>query len=339
MALNRFDAGIVTRTKGQNVIARAAYNARECLTDDRTAEQKDYREKGGLEWSGIFAPKGAPEWVQDRQALWNAVEEREDRSTRPDQAQLARDFKLSIPHELDQEQRKRLVTDFAREMSRKGMVIDVAIHAPDEHNHKKNYHVHMLLTLREIDHEGFGNKVRAWNKVEELEKWKERWSELGARYLERAGFDKEAERYRVGHKTLKEQRKFAIARGDREYADILDREPTIPVGPAGKAMERERGIVTPRARRLAKIVARNEAKAKDRIMGKDRPAPAPAIIKSLPGKFAGLSHTVSDAIDSLFNPHMTTDRKIQAEESRLDREHDANETARRRQAELERDRD
>jgi hypothetical protein len=175
--------------------------------------------------------------------LWNAVERREDQSTRPDQAQLARDLKIALPYELDEGQRRRLVKDFAREMAEKGMIVDVAIHAPDERNDERNFHAHVLLTMREVTADGFGNKVREWNRETELLEWKERWSELGARHLERAGLEREAERFRVGHLTLEKQRDAAFKRGDYAYANELDREPAKHMGPHAAAMER-RGVET-----------------------------------------------------------------------------------------------
>ena len=42
MAIYRFSASIVSRGAGQSVIAKAAYNAREKLRDERTGELKDY---------------------------------------------------------------------------------------------------------------------------------------------------------------------------------------------------------------------------------------------------------------------------------------------------------
>jgi hypothetical protein len=201
----------VSRGKGQSVIARAAYIAREKLRDERTNGVKDYRYLGEPEWQEIFAPDQAPDWALDREKLWNAVERREDESTRPDQAQLARDFKIALPYELDVDQRRALVHDFAREMAEKGMVVDVAIHRPDADDDPRNFHVHMLLTMREISPEGFGKKVREWNHDTELEQWKERWSELGAHHLERPGFELEAERFRVGHFTLQKQREAAYS--------------------------------------------------------------------------------------------------------------------------------
>jgi hypothetical protein len=162
---------------------------------------------------------------------------------------------------LNREQRAELVKDFAAEMARKGMVVDVAIHAPDARNDERNFHVHMLLTMREITPEGFGNKVREWNRDTELEQWKERWSELGASHLERAGFYQEAERFRVGHLTLEKQREAAHQRGDYEWAKELDREPTKHMGPQATAME-EQGIRTRKGDQNREIEQRNHLRAR-----------------------------------------------------------------------------
>ncbi len=95
------EAGLVKRSEGHNVVARAAYNARERLVDERTNQVYDYRYLGETEWKGIFDPEHAPDSVLNRERLWNAAERREDQSTRPDQAQLARDFKIALPFELN----------------------------------------------------------------------------------------------------------------------------------------------------------------------------------------------------------------------------------------------
>lgn len=321
MALNNFDASVVTRSKGQNVIARAAYNAREALRDERTGESKDYSKKPGLEWNGIFAPKNTPAWLLDRGRLWNEIERCEDRSTRPDQAQLARDFKIALPHELNADQRRQLVTDFARELSRKGMILDVAIHRPDPHSDERNFHVHMLVTMREVTPDGFGNKVRAWNKPQELVKWKERWSQLGARYLERAGFAQEAERFRVGHLTLKEQRKHATRRGDNEWADSLDRNPTTHLGSHAAAMER-RGILTESGALNREIKAQNRLVAglKHELGRIDTLiAQAPSFrLPSGPGKVSlrgitSITDSFSNALESLLSPKLTPQQQREAD--------------------------
>jgi hypothetical protein len=150
-------------------------------------------------------------------------------------------------------------------MAQKGMVVDVAIHAPDAKNDERNFHVHMLLTMRELTPEGFGNKVRAWNKDTELLAWREKWSELGANHLERAGFALEADRFRVGHLTLQRQREAAVQRGDHEWAEALDRTPGKHMGPHASAMEKQ-GIPTEKGEINREIKERNDARAKERSL-------------------------------------------------------------------------
>ena len=98
-----------------------------------------------IEFEGIYAPKDAPEWAQDRNRLWNEAERAE---TRKD-AQLAREIEVGLPHELTAEQRRWLVQDFVREQFvRKGYAVDVAIHAPDKESDARNYHAHILIAER-----------------------------------------------------------------------------------------------------------------------------------------------------------------------------------------------
>ena len=237
-ALNWFEAGLVKRSEGHNVIARAAYNARERLVDERTNQVYDYRHLGEAEWKGVFGPEHAPDWSVEHERLWNAIERREDQSTRPDQAQLARDFKIALPFELNAGQRLALTKDFAEYMAHKGMVVEVAVHAPHAHNDERNHHVHMLLTMREIGPDGFGNKVREWNQTAEFNRWTERWSELGAEHLERAGFRNEAERFKVGHLSRSERARLAHARGDMAHFEQLLNEPQRHRGPEASGMEK-----------------------------------------------------------------------------------------------------
>jgi len=270
MAQYRFSAKIVSRGAGQSVIAKAAYNAREALRDERTGEVKDYSRAKGLEFSGIFAPQNAPDWMRDRAKLWNAVELQEDGTTRRSTAQLARNVELNLPHELNADQRRQLVRDFVREQFvRDGMVADVAIHAPDRHSDERNYHAHILLTLREIEGDGFSpDKARHWNSKEVNLRWREKWAELGARYLERAGFKQEAERYSYAHFSLEKQATIALERGDLEHAEALDREATKHKGPHVVAMER-RGIDTERSQTHNETVEANKLRAELREVEKE----------------------------------------------------------------------
>ena len=99
--------------------------------------------------------------MRDRAALWNGVEAAEKRKD----AQLARDITLALPHELTPAQRLALVRGFiASAFVALGMVADIAIHAPCRRDaDARNHHAHILLTMRAIEGDGFGAKVRAWN--------------------------------------------------------------------------------------------------------------------------------------------------------------------------------
>ena len=101
------------------------------------------------------------------------------------------------------------------------MVADVAWH--DEGG--RNPHAHILLTMRQIDHEDFGPKVKAWNDKKTLVGWREAWADCANRALEAHGSPE-----RIDHRTLEAQRIDAEARGDREAALRLDRPPTVHRG-------------------------------------------------------------------------------------------------------------
>jgi hypothetical protein len=250
MAIFHLSAKTVSRGKGQSAIAKAAYNAREKLRDERTGELKDYSRAAGVVFSAIFAPKDCPAWARDRSKLWNEVERAEKRKD----AQLAREITLGLPHELTADQRRQLVTDFVREQFvRKGMIADVNIHTPGGKGDDRNHHAHILLTMREINPNGFGPKAREWNSREQIEKWREGWERTQNRYLERHGHDA-----RVDRRTLE--------------AQGIDREPTTHLGPHASAMEQQKGIETERGKihRGAHTAEQETAKLKRELAAVER---------------------------------------------------------------------
>ncbi len=230
MAAYHCTAKVVSRSKGQSAIAKAAYNARARLVDEQTGELKNYTRKAEhVLFSGIFAPKDAPEWTRDRQQLWNRAEGAENRKN----SQLAREVEIALPHELSQQQREWLLKDFVREnFMRVGMVADVNMHGPHPDGDQRNVHAHILLTTRRIEGDGFAaDKAREWNDKALYNQWREDLAEKGAKALERAGFEIEAERWRYGHLTNREQQLHAINRGDMEFAQAKGREPSKHLGP------------------------------------------------------------------------------------------------------------
>jgi len=89
-------AKVISRAKGQSIVAAAAYRASESLEDERYGVTQDYTRKEGVEHSEILLPEGAPGWMADRQRLWNQVEATERRKD----AQLARELEIGLPLEL-----------------------------------------------------------------------------------------------------------------------------------------------------------------------------------------------------------------------------------------------
>ena len=105
------------------------------------------QKKQGLVWQEVFLPEYAPQEWQDREKLWNAVEEVE---TAKD-SRLAREFVVALPIELSREQQIELLQEFIREQFvADGMCADAAIHDTDGHNP----HAHILLTVRPLDEQG-----------------------------------------------------------------------------------------------------------------------------------------------------------------------------------------
>src|SRR5579871_4922168 len=120
MAIYRLEAKIVTRGSGHSAVAAAAYRTGSKIRDERTEKIHDYssRTKGFVQ-SVILRPENAPDWTAKTGSLWNEVERSEKRKD----AQLAREFILAVPRELDDKQQFELAVGWAqRELVSKGMV-------------------------------------------------------------------------------------------------------------------------------------------------------------------------------------------------------------------------
>lgn len=197
--------------------------------DERTGAVHDYTRKSDIQHSEIMAPEGAPDWSLDRPALWNAVESAERRKD----AQVAREVQLALPRELDSDAQVALVRTFVRdEFVALGMVADFSLHDHVARDGGEQPHAHVMLTMRSIDGEGFGLKVREWNSDELLVHWREQWAQRANAQLAEAGVDA-----RIDHRSLAAQREEALAyaaiepEGDRRdalevRAAEMDREPS-----------------------------------------------------------------------------------------------------------------
>ena len=147
MAIYHLEAKVVSRGAGRSAVAASAYLSCSRLYNDYDGIQHDYTKKQGLVWHQIFLPEYALQEWQNREKLWNAVEEVE---TAKD-SRLAREFVVALPIELNREQHIELLQDFIREQFvSDGMCADAAIHDTDGHNP----HAHILLTVRPLDEQG-----------------------------------------------------------------------------------------------------------------------------------------------------------------------------------------
>ena len=147
MAIYHLEAKVVSRGAGRSAVAASAYLSCSHLYNDYDGVQHDYTRKQGLVWRRVFLPEYAPQEWQDREKLWNAVEEVE---TAKD-SRLAREFVVALPIKLNREEQIELLQEFVREQFvADGMCADAAIHDTDGHNP----HAHILLTVRPLDERG-----------------------------------------------------------------------------------------------------------------------------------------------------------------------------------------
>lgn len=213
MASYHLSVKTIKRSAGRSATAAAAYRAGCEIACEREGRVHDYRRKLGVEEAFILAPEDAPDWAQDRAALWNVAEARETRAN----SVTAREWELALPAELDAAERRLLVAGFARELvARYGVAADVAIHAPHREGDQRNHHAHVLTTTRVLTAEGLTDKTRVLDAKAtggpEIEAMRARWAELQNLALERQGHELRAEE--------------------------LDRAPEIKLGPAASAIER-----------------------------------------------------------------------------------------------------
>ena len=149
MAIYHLEAKVVSRGAGRSACAASAYLSCSHILNDYDGVQHDYTRKQGLVWQEVFLPDMAPPAWQDREVLWNAVEENE----KTKDSRLAREFVVALPIELSLEQWQTLLTDFVQnQFVADGMCADLAIHDPDPPGH--NPHAHILLTVRPLDESG-----------------------------------------------------------------------------------------------------------------------------------------------------------------------------------------
>lgn len=222
---------VISRASGRSAVRAASYRSAEKLFDERAQQVCDYTRKQHVKHTEISAPAHAPDWMRDRDQLHNGIEAKERRKD----AQLLREGIKVIPRGLDDQQQIAYVRGYVQEaFVAKGMVADWSIHESPSVDGQTNPHAHILLTMREIEGDGFGKKNRDWNSTETLMEWRG----LSEKHAN-AALEKAQRPERVDY------------RPNREKSP--DRKPEPKLGPKVAGLERrgirtERGDAVPRFR-------------------------------------------------------------------------------------------
>jgi hypothetical protein len=266
MAIYHCSVKNISRSGGKSAVASASYRAGEKLEDRETGLTHDYTNKKEVAYSEIILCENAPREYQDRETLWNAVEEVEKQSN----ARLAREWEVALPNELTLDQSKELVRGFAQSLADEGMCVDVNIHWKEG-----NHHAHIMGTTRPIKENGeWGQKEKKaykldengqkipqidpktgeqkigargrkmweretveandWNRTEKVEEWRERWAEHCNRYLEKE--------QQIDHRSFERQG--------------IERIPTIHEGHVARELE-QKGQTSERCEMNRDIMAAN----------------------------------------------------------------------------------
>jgi Ti-type conjugative transfer relaxase TraA len=234
MAIYHFSAKVISRAAGSSALAAAAYRSASRLHDQRLDRHHDFSNKAGVVHSEVLLPEHAPEHLGTREQLWNAVEAAEGRKD----SQLAREVEFALPRELDQTEGVRLARDFVeREFVARGMIADLNVHWDVGSDGEPKPHAHVMLSMREVDEEGFGAKVRDWNRTDLLQRWREAWAEHVNTRLAELDIDA-----RIDHRSLE--------------AQGIDLEPQDKIGPAASRMVAQ-GLESERAVEHLEIARRN----------------------------------------------------------------------------------
>ncbi|HHO6497747.1 TPA: MobQ family relaxase [Staphylococcus aureus] len=146
MAIFHMNTKNISRGKGQSAIASASYRSGEKLYSERYNKTSFYY-RDIMPESFIIKPDFYPEWLNDREKLWNEIENVETSKN----SRLAREFDIALPIELSNEKQRVLIEDFIKtNFTNNGLIADIAIHRDDPNNP----HFHVMIPTRKFDENG-----------------------------------------------------------------------------------------------------------------------------------------------------------------------------------------
>lgn len=172
-------------------VATAAYNAGERLWSEREQRHVDFKNREDVVYTKILLPEGAPPWAVWRNDLWNRV----DMTAKRRDARLAKSIEAAITRDIPVRLRPAFLEAFVAPFVALGCVADVAIH---EDGTDHNPHVHILLTTRVLEEDGFGGKIVALEQRAFVKQVRKNWADLTNTFLEKSG-----SAHRVDHRSYK----------------------------------------------------------------------------------------------------------------------------------------
>jgi len=180
MAIYHLHVKNISRGEGRSAVAAAAYRAGQTLPNDAEEKASAFGGRRGVIHTEIRIPSGAPDWMQDRAALWNRAEAAEHRKD----ARLAKEIEFALPRELPRQGWIAAARAMADHYVGQGLAVDLAIH---EDGTGHNPHVHMMLTTRVAGPGGFGEKLRSADVVAFVREARALWERIANAALAGAG--------------------------------------------------------------------------------------------------------------------------------------------------------
>ncbi|WP_371222156.1 AAA family ATPase [Orientia tsutsugamushi] len=159
MAIQFTRIEFLSRSKGGDSCRKAAYNARTIVKNEKTGIKYNFSRKKDNVYHTVLIPDYVNQEFKNIQTLMNEVE----RTAKDPNSQLLKDIVIALPDEkeLNLEHRIELTHQIVDEMEwvQKGIGVQIDIHKPQIGD--KNWHVHILLTMRRFREDGTGLGARA----------------------------------------------------------------------------------------------------------------------------------------------------------------------------------
>ena len=252
VAICHLRTSVGSASRGQSAVAKHDYITREGKYG-RDAGEVEHVEHGNM-----------PSWAaEDGRGYWQAADAGERTNGR-----LFVEVQIALPNELDSSQQCEVARAFARQLTQEERLpYTVAVHRGESKDPSKPDNPHAHIVMSERSNDGVARTGETWfrranrqqpesggaRKVSGLQarEWPERirqgWSKECNRALERAGREE-----RIDPRTLAEQARAALKKGDLDQAAELARTPEPKRG-AGDAIQRryERGKAPEPSRAVA----------------------------------------------------------------------------------------